>query len=141
MADPVNSDVERAFSLISGPLLIVDDQAAMVAGSQAGALRVSGQMFVITKSVTQGAVVLPALGTNDAAPIYILINESPNTIRVGCGNATDTMGGTATTPTFSAGFVNLVTKCSLVCVASQSPFGASGGPTASPNNWHAAVLV
>jgi predicted aconitase with swiveling domain len=141
MADPVNSDVERAFALIAGPLLIVDDQAALVAGSQAGALRVSGQMFVITKSVTQGAVVLPVLGTNDAAPVYIIINESPNTLRVGCGNATDTIGGNVTTPTFSAGFLNLVTRCSMVCVASQSPLGAGGGPTASPNNWHAAVLV
>ena len=151
MADPVNSDVERAFSLITGPLVLVDDQFATVVGSQAGALRASGQMCVITKAVNTASVVLPSIGSNDAPPVMVIINETGFTIRVGCPAAqpglppgsilADTMNGTATASDLTAGFLAVPTKCSAVFIASQSPFGVGGGPTTSPNNWHGAVLT
>jgi hypothetical protein len=140
MADPVNTDVERAFSLMSGPLAYVGDQNATVTNSQAGALRVRGQMFCITASVSLASVALPSLVGGDAPPLVIIINESPNTIRIGCPNATDTLNGTPTNAAFSTGVINLATKNSMICIASQVPFGTRGVATASPNNWHAATL-
>ena len=141
MALPTNPDVQRAFSLICGPLTEIDDNWATLAGSQAGATHARGQVFVITQSITAGGVTLPILSTNEAPPLMVIVNNSPNTIRVGCGNATDTINGTVTSSNMGTGTVNLATQSSLICVASQSPFGIGGGPTASPNNWHTAVLT
>jgi hypothetical protein len=141
MADPVNADIERAFALINGPFAIVDDQVATVTQSQATGLRVRGQIFVITQSVATASVVLPSIGGGDASPMHVVINESPNTIRVGAsagppGQPAESINGTPTAANFATGFLNLITKASAICIASQVPFGSGGGPTASPNNWH-----
>ena len=147
MADPVNSDVQRAFALINGPLTNVDDQSALVAGSRDGALRAKGQLCTIITSTTNASVVLPGIWNNEAPPLIVIVNESANTVRIGCsapagaGNSIDTMNGTATTQTMTAGFLALATKSSAICIASQSPFGTNGSSSISPNNWHASVLA
>ena len=151
MADPCNTDTERAFALVQGPLTCVDDQVANVVGSQTGALRLRGQICIVTQAVNGGNCVLPSIGLGDAPPFMVVVNEAAVTIRVGCPAPppgipagtfpADTMNGAATTPTFSAGFVNVPSKDSAIFIASASPFGKRGSATTAANNWHGAAFA
>ena len=105
MADPTNADIERAFSLVQGPLTISDDNVATTFLPQNQALRVKGQMFVVIKAAANNAsVVLPSLNGGDAPPYLVVINKSTNSLRVG-GAAGNSLNGTLTPADMSAGFI------------------------------------
>ena len=143
MADPVNSDIERAFALVSGPLAIVDDNVATVVSSQATGLRARGQMFVVTSAASGASIVLPSINGGDAAPYLIVVNETQNVIRIG-GAAGDSVNGTLTSANFlpaGTGNVSVTARSSAICIASQVPLANNGGSLASPNNWHVVVIA
>lgn len=62
------------------------DEVVTGSASQAGAAPLLSAISRVKKSVANGGLVLKSVGTQDAPPIAIVINDSPNTVNVYCAS-------------------------------------------------------
>jgi hypothetical protein len=111
---------------------VTDDLVAGVAAVRATACRLPSQLNRIIIAPANGAAVLPAIVSGEAAWIVFVVNDSAQTIKVGAAPG-ETINGVTTATDMSAGIVAI-------------PAGQSGIFVPVPNgkggtlDWRSAII-